>query len=283
MEKFSGHRKFTKPDNHVKIIDAIANYTYFENISVYAKSIPKGILQKADTKQIRALAAKITSIEFHCCNNDVLLGSIEDILSAVDEYIMLQIKSNTISEAFRIIKEASILATAQYKKYNVKKVTNMDTCIHATAYSKDNVYLISLPVFIELFGHKYNFSIRQLMSLRSDIWKEIAVRLRDNARELELKHYSLTKLAGLGKVKTTHIVELIQLFDTNGIITERSSLNKLEEVLMVLFGYNKAQLQKARYDLKEKENPVKNFEQMVENTISIHNRKINSKKAKKSD
>lgn len=191
-----------------------------------------------------------------------MLGSIEDILSAVDEYIMLQMKSNTISKAFRIIKEASVLATA---------------------YSKDSVYLISLPVFIELFGHEYNFMIRQLMSLRSDIWKEIAERLRESARELELKHYSLTKLAGIEKVKTTHIVELIQLFDSNDIITERSSLHKLEEILMVLFGFNKAQLHKARYDLKEKENPVKNFEQMVEKTTSAHQRKINSKKAKKTD
>lgn len=278
MEKFSGHTKFIKPDNQVKIIDAIANYTYFENISVYVKSIPKGFSQKADTKQSRALATKITSIEFHGCNSDVLLCSIDDILSAVDEYIILQTENNSISEAFRIIKEASILATAQYKKYNVNKITNTNTLISATAYSPNSFYPISLPVFTELFGHKYNFMITQLMSFRSDIWKEIAARLKESARELELKHYSLTKLAGLSKVKTTHIVELIQLFDTNDIITDRNSLHKLEEVLMVLFGFSKEDLRKARHDLKKKANPVGNFERMVENTISAHNRKINSKK-----
>jgi hypothetical protein len=116
-------------------------------------------------------------------------------------------------------------------------------------------------------------TLRQIIGLRKDIWKEITKLLDLSVVELRLKRYGLSELNGIEKIKTSHLIEMLYLWKDNNIISDHESLVKLQEVLMVLFGISGDKMRKALYDRKDLENPVANIERMVEATIA----RVNSK------
>src|ERR1043165_2172633 len=168
---FSGNDPFINTTE--ALLPNVAKYSFFENITIHARSIPDDFSFRATDKQISDLAQEVTDIELHCCGDEAFLKNVDPILDLVDNYISHLVFSLPLSDVLEILQEDMSFSEKQLNKYNIKKFAGNTSEVYATVKAEKEILPLNFQLFSKLFGFRANLLITQTIQYRHQLWEEI--------------------------------------------------------------------------------------------------------------